>query len=120
MCVRNSVKLSVSAELKRFSWLRIFVLLSNIETVCDQDAMLLAEELLSRLPRNRLFSYSEKESGSNDISLHLVEFSNVHDCDEALTSLNRMSRIKLYKNIARSRLLLMYRNFLSQEISSSF
>ena len=32
---------------------------------------------------NRSFSYSEKECGSNDISLHFVEFSNVHNCDRS-------------------------------------
>ena len=31
---------------------------------------------------NRPFSYSENESGSNDISLDLVEFSNVHNCNQ--------------------------------------
>ena len=32
---------------------------------------------------NRPFSYSEKECGSNDISLQFVEFSNVHNCDRS-------------------------------------
>ena len=31
--------------------------------------------------RNRPFSYSKKECESNDISVHFVEFSNVHNCD---------------------------------------
>ena len=31
--------------------------------------------------RNRPFSYSEKESQSNDTLLHSVEFSNVHNSD---------------------------------------
>ena len=30
---------------------------------------------------NRPFSYTEKESQSNDTLLHFVEFSNVHNCD---------------------------------------
>ena len=33
--------------------------------------------------RNRPFSYSEKECGSNDISLQFVEFSKVHNCDRS-------------------------------------
>ena len=32
---------------------------------------------------NRPFSYSKKESGSSDISLHFVEFSNVHNTDKS-------------------------------------
>ena len=32
---------------------------------------------------NGPFSYSKKECGSNDISLHLVEFSNVHNTDRS-------------------------------------
>ena len=32
---------------------------------------------------NRPFSYSEKESQSNDTLLHLVEFSNVHNSDRS-------------------------------------
>ena len=55
-------------------------------------------------PPHRPFSYSENECGSNDISLQFVEFSNVDNCDEALTPLYRTWSIKLYKNIARSRL----------------
>ena len=31
----------------------------------------------------RPFSYSEKESQSNDILLHFVEFSNVHNSDRS-------------------------------------
>ena len=33
--------------------------------------------------RNRPFSYSEKESQSNDTLLHFVEFSNVHNSDRS-------------------------------------
>ena len=33
--------------------------------------------------RNRPFSCSENERGSNDISLQFVEVSNVHDCDRS-------------------------------------
>ena len=56
---------------------------------------------------NRPFSYSKKKSGSNDISLHFVEFSNTHNSDrsiEALTPINRTFCTKMYKNITRSRL----------------
>ena len=35
------------------------------------------------LSRNRPFSYSENECGSNDISLQFVEFSNVHNCNRS-------------------------------------
>ena len=37
--------------------------------------------LLEVFQSNRPFSYSENESGLNDVSLHFVEFSNVHNCD---------------------------------------
>ena len=53
---------------------------------------------------HRPFSYSKKESGSNNISLDFVEFSNVHTAIEALTPIIRTSCMKMYKNIARSRL----------------
>ena len=55
---------------------------------------------------NRPFSDSEKESQSNEVCLHFEEFSSVHNTGrvEALTPLGRTSRIKMYKNIARSRL----------------
>ena len=45
---------------------------------------------------NRHFSYSEKEAGSNDISLHLVEFSNVHNTDR---SSNATQSSLVYKNV---------------------
>ena len=35
---------------------------------------------------NRPFSYSEKESQSNDALLHSVEFSNVHNSDRSSSS----------------------------------
>ena len=54
--------------------------------------------------RNRFFSYSEKNSESNDILLRSAEFSNVHNCIEALTPLDRTLSIQLYKNKNRSRL----------------
>ena len=55
---------------------------------------------------NRPFSYSGKESESNDVMMHFEEFSNVHNSDRTsnATRSNRTSRIKLYKNNARSRL----------------
>ena len=41
-------------------------------------------ELLSlTFQSNRPFSYSEKESQSNDTLLHFVEFSNVHNSDRS-------------------------------------
>ena len=52
----------------------------------------------------RPFSYSESESRSNDISLQLVEFSNVHSCDRSSNATLSNLAYKLYKNIARSRL----------------
>ena len=44
---------------------------------------------------NRPFSYSKKESGSNDISLQFVEFSNLHNCDRSsnATQLNLAYKI---------------------------
>ena len=45
---------------------------------------------------NRPFSYSKKESGSNDISLHLVEFSNVYNSDR---SSNATQSNVVYKNV---------------------
>ena len=39
--------------------------------------------LFTKSSDNRPFSYSENESGSNDISLHSIEFSNVHNCDRS-------------------------------------
>ena len=53
---------------------------------------------------NKPFSYSEEECGSNDVSLQVVEFRIFTIAIEALTPLFRTSHIKLYKNIARSRL----------------
>ena len=53
---------------------------------------------------NRLFSYSEKTSQSNDTLLYFVEFPMCTILIEALTPLDRTSRIKMYKNNARSRL----------------
>ena len=53
---------------------------------------------------NRSFSYSEKESQSNDTLLHFVEFSNVHNRDISSNATRSTSRIKMYKNNARSRL----------------
>ena len=44
----------------------------------------------------RLFSYSEKESQSNDTLLHFVEFSNVHNSDR---SSNATRSNLVYKNV---------------------
>ena len=49
-----------------------------------------------RQTRNRPFSYSEKESQSNDSLLNLVEFSNVHNCDR---SSNATRSSLAYKNV---------------------
>ena len=46
--------------------------------------------------RNRPFSYSEKESQSNETLLHFVEFSNVHNSDR--TSNATRSNL-VYKNV---------------------
>ena len=45
---------------------------------------------------NRPFSYSEKESQSNDTLLHFVEFSNVHNSDR---SPNATRSNVAYKNV---------------------
>ena len=45
---------------------------------------------------NRPFSYSEKESQSNDTLLHFVEFSNVHNGDR---SSNATQSNLAYKNV---------------------
>ena len=45
---------------------------------------------------HRPFSYSEKESQSNDTLLHVVEFSNVHNCDR---SSNATRSNLVYKNV---------------------
>ena len=45
---------------------------------------------------NRPFSYSEKESQSNDTLQHLVEFSNVHNRDR---SSNATRSNLVYKNV---------------------
>ena len=45
---------------------------------------------------NRPFSYSEKESQSNDTSLHFVEFLNVHNSDR---SSNATRSNLVYKNV---------------------
>ena len=50
-------------------------------------------------PSNRPFSYSEKECGSNGISLHFVGFSNVHNCNQ---SSNTIQLSLVYKSIASS------------------
>ena len=47
-------------------------------------------------PKNRPFSYSEKESQSNDTLLHFVEFSNVHNTDR---SSNATRSNLVYENV---------------------
>ena len=51
---------------------------------------------VQRLGMNRPFSYSEKESQSNDTLLHFVEFSNVHNSDR---SSNATRSNLVYKNV---------------------
>ena len=46
---------------------------------------------------HRPFSYSEKESQSNDTMLHFVECRMCTIAIEALTPLHRTSRIKMYE-----------------------
>ena len=46
--------------------------------------------------RNRPFSNSKKESGSNDTLLHFVEFSNVYNSDR---SSNATQSNLVYKNV---------------------
>ena len=50
----------------------------------------------SQMNANRPFSYSEKESQSNDTLLHFVEFSNVHNSDR---SSNATRSNLVYKNV---------------------
>ena len=45
---------------------------------------------------NRSFSYSEKESQSNDTLLHFIEFSNLHNSDR---SSNATRSNPVYKNV---------------------
>ena len=53
---------------------------------------------------NRHISYSEKECGSNNSSLHFVDFSDMHNCDRSSNAIQSNLAYKMYKNIARSRL----------------
>ena len=50
---------------------------------------------------NRPFSYSKQECGLNDMSLPLVEFSNIHNTDR---SFNATQSNLVYRNIVRSKL----------------
>ena len=49
-----------------------------------------------RVNSNRSVSYFKKECGSNDISLHFVELSNVHNNDR---SSNATQSNLVYKNV---------------------
>ena len=55
-------------------------------------------------PCNKPFSYSEKESQSNDTLLHFVEVSNVQNSDRSSNATRSNLVYKMYKNNARSRL----------------
>ena len=55
---------------------------------------------------NRRFTFSEKESQSNDTLLHFVEFSNVHNSDRSSNATQSKLVYKKYENNARSRLVL--------------
>ena len=50
-------------------------------SILVHDLLAINIKILFLKSDNRPFSYSENESGSNDISLNFVEFSNVHNCD---------------------------------------
>ena len=52
---------------------------------------------------NRILSYSEKESESNDVLIHFVEFSNVHNSDRSSNATRSNYVYKNYKHIAQSR-----------------
>ena len=58
----------------------------------------------SKLESRRSFSYSKKKSGSNDISLRFVEFSNVHNSDGSSNAAQSNLMYKMYEVIVRSRL----------------
>ena len=59
--------------------------------------MLVAKAALRLVKKgNRPFSYSEKESQSNDTLLRFVEFSNVHNSDR---SSNATQSKLVYKNV---------------------
>ena len=51
----------------------------------DEDSMITPHKLnyLEGSQRYRPFSYSQKESQSNDILLQFVEFSNIHNSDRS-------------------------------------
>ena len=77
-----------------------------------------------KLMCNRLFSYSERERGLNDISLHFVEFSNVHHYDRYSNTI-QSSLAHMYRNIAtydrysntiQSSLAHMYRNIATSRL----
>ena len=53
-------------------------------------------QILQSFYPNRPFSYSDKESQSNDTVLHFVEFSNVHNSDR---SFNATRSSHAYKNV---------------------
>ena len=57
-----------------------------------------------QLSKNRPFSYSEKESQSNDTLLHFIEFSNVHNSDRSSNASRSNLVYKMYKNNAQPRL----------------
>ena len=53
---------------------------------------------------NRSFSYSQKESESNDVLMHFEKFSNVHSSDRSSSATRSASCIKMHENNARPRL----------------
>ena len=52
------------------------------------------------ITRNRPYSYSRRECGSNDISLHFVEFSNVHNTNRIS---NATQSNLVHKNVCKYR-----------------
>ena len=54
------------------------------------------QKMTNKSSAHRPFSYSEKESQSNDTLLHFVEFSNVHNSDR---SFNATRSNLAYKNV---------------------
>ena len=59
---------------------RIFHRFQNVPASCERS-LILQKRQLSKEKLNRPFSYSRKESESNDVTMQFEEFSNVHNSD---------------------------------------
>ena len=79
----------------------MFLVTSKFQIQKVNASMLIFEGVKRHCLVNRPFSYSKKECGSNDISSHFVEFSNVYNTDRRP---NAIQSNLVYKNNARSRL----------------